>query len=676
MVAGTRRIAALILACSGTLAAAPTTVIEPPGDNLPPAGASLFDHVLAGEPTVPFPITALLQRIARHLDPAQPGGGLSIVLIPLGRSLQRHAAGDVDAFRYPRVVAAVTGDTPPQADPGHFHLKDRLYVAFHEKSAALEVISYNETAGRFEFQLVRDYRAGGRPQVGYAERALCLACHHNAAPIFSRQSWDETSASPPVAARLAATGQNFHGLPWHHGVDVPDAIDGATARANRLLATQRLWREACGAGTAGVACRADSLRLALRYRLAGERPLPLERERAFADRLRANWRQRWPDGLAIADPTLPNRLPFADVAHAGDDPHRLADVPATFDPLALRAPQETWRGRDDVDVHRYLHLVSQFFSRADIRLIDRRLGAHSPPGRTQHFACAARPSADGSRLDLDCGAPGGDALIARLDRRDGRCVGGAIDRLVLAGQDVGPVALNAPLAARDGRLDFRLRRGGLALRSADGEAIRTLGVAPPVAGRTTVRLDLAANLAPLDAAIAAIARATLAGGSDALADQPLRRDVALPQLLAALGVPAPPPAARPPPPALADPPLARTTPWPAELQPFARRCGQCHAADTAFPPAFLRGDDATVRARLAACAPRIAYRLAMNALPPAARPKVPMPPPASVHAAGFAESADLAAMQATLAALPGGSPPAAPPGRPYASLAPCAPAHP
>ncbi|QDF97996.1 hypothetical protein CJ010_16390 [Azoarcus sp. DD4] len=666
------------MVCATTLAAAPpTTVIEPPGDNLPPAGASLFDHVLAGEPTVPFPITALLQHIARQLDARQANGGLSIVLIPLGRSLQRHAAGDVEAFRYPRVVAAVTGEPPAQAGAGHLYLKDRLYIAYHEKSTALEVISYNERAGRFEFQLVRDYRAGGRPQVGYADRALCLACHHNAAPIFSRQSWDETSASPPVAARLAAAGQDFYGLPWRHGVDVPDAIDNATARANLFLVAQRLWQQACGEGEAGIACRAASLRLALRYRLAGERPIMLDGERGFIDHLLANWRQRWPAGIAIADPTLPNRQPFADVTHAGDDPHRLADVPAAFDPLALRAPLEHWRGRDHADARRYLHLLSQFFSQADIRLLDHQLAGRAVAGRTLDLTCTTRPSADGSRLDLDCAATDGSRLLARLDRAGARYRGGSIDRLVLAGQDVGAVALAPP--GTDGKTQhFHLQRGTLALRSASGEAIRKLVLVPPDAAATTAtaRLELAADLAPLDAAVDELARATLAGRSDALDALPLRRDAVLPPLLAGLGIKPPHRPAPPAMPVLAVPPAARSTPWPAELQAFVRQCGQCHAADTAFPPAFLRGGDATVRASLAACAPRIAYRLAMNALPPAARPKVPMPPPAAAHAAGFAESADLRAMQATLAALSGHPLPATLPDRPYASLAPCAPARP
>jgi len=74
-------------------------------------------------------------------------------------------------------------------------------------------LARDEAAGRFEFQLVKDYRAGGRPQVVYANRTLCFACHQNGAPIFSRALWDETNANPQTAALLAASGHHFYGIP-------------------------------------------------------------------------------------------------------------------------------------------------------------------------------------------------------------------------------------------------------------------------------------------------------------------------------------------------------------------------------------------------------------------------------------------------------------------------------
>ena len=225
---------------------------------------------------------------------------MSSVLIPLGRSLQRTSAAP-EFFAFPRVVVAVTGE-----GDGPVFAKDRLYLGYQERANLIEVISYNETAGRFEFQLVRGYRAGGTPELVYAPRAVCTACHQNHAPIFSRQVWDETNANPRIAAALAGTDGDsgarhaIHGALIQRGVDIPNAIDDATDRANLFGVTQRIWREACDS-----ACRGQALTAALQYRLSGERAFEVEPPVA------TGFAARWPGGLAIPNPDLPNRDPLA-----------------------------------------------------------------------------------------------------------------------------------------------------------------------------------------------------------------------------------------------------------------------------------------------------------------------------------------------------------------------------
>jgi hypothetical protein len=296
-----------------------------PGRTLPPAGRSLFDFVTAEG--VPFPFEALVRKVAADAGCA-PAECTHSVLVPLGRSLQRTAAAP-DFFLSPRVVVAVTGE-----GAGPMFARDRIFLGYQENANLIEVISYNEVAARFEFQQVRDYRAGGARQVSYANRNVCTACHQNHAPIFSRPVWDETNANPKIAARLSAAGANFHGVPVHRGVDIPGAIDDATDRANRTGTTQRIWREACDA-----ACRAPALTAALQYRLSGERGF--DQATMLAGALARGFAARWPSGLAIPNPDLPNRDPLAfAVGVAGV---AQAHVPATFEPLAPRAPAEVWR---------------------------------------------------------------------------------------------------------------------------------------------------------------------------------------------------------------------------------------------------------------------------------------------------------------------------------------------
>src|SRR5574343_1921989 len=124
----------LVLACGpgASMSAAaeghppPVWVVNPsqPGDNLPPAGRSLFDELFAvsangqGRIDLPFPFEALLARLDAQLarDPASRQPPSRRVLIPLGRSLQRTAAAP-EYFTYPRVVVTVDAQPASAAAP-------------------------------------------------------------------------------------------------------------------------------------------------------------------------------------------------------------------------------------------------------------------------------------------------------------------------------------------------------------------------------------------------------------------------------------------------------------------------------------------------------------------------------------------------------------------------------
>ena len=336
-------------------ATTPRWALDPadPGPDLPVEGRSLFDSIAADG--VPFPFETLLGKIERQAG-CKPAHCVRSVLIPLGRSLQRASAAP-DFFASPRVVVAVTGE-----GLGPVFAKDRLYLGYQERTDLIEVISYNETAGRFEFQLVRNYRAGGTPQLVYAARAVCTACHQNHAPIFSRQIWDETNANPRIAAALAASnnraaGARIHGVPVQSGVDIPNAIDDATDRANLFSVTQRLWREACDS-----ACRGQALTAALQYRLSGERVFESNPPIALA------FASRWPGGLAISDPNLPDRDPLAFVVGAPGVAQ--VDIPGPLEPLTPRAPLAIWNADDPTLAARFVAGLAAQIADADIRELD------------------------------------------------------------------------------------------------------------------------------------------------------------------------------------------------------------------------------------------------------------------------------------------------------------------
>lgn len=345
------------------------------GNDLPPVGASLFDQrvaALGGAAALPYPFERLLERVegdARCAD-LPDGRCLVRVLIPIGRSLQRLAAAP-DFFRHPRIVAAMAGE--PDGD-GPLQ-RDRLYLGHVGSSDIIEVISYNEAAARFEFQLVLDYRAGATPRVVYASRALCLSCHQNHAPIFSRPLWQETNANPAVAARLLARQHSFDGVAVQRGIDLPAAIDAAAARATRFALWQALWRTGCGDGSRGVRCRAALFEAALHYRATGRHDPAAALREAIRPAFAAAWQRHWPGGLALPDPNIPNRDPLPDDgAHAGGV--LLANIAAPFEPLAPRAPLEIWRQADEERLNETVAGLADLLGERDLVRLDAALAGH------------------------------------------------------------------------------------------------------------------------------------------------------------------------------------------------------------------------------------------------------------------------------------------------------------
>ncbi len=206
-------------------------VVDPrtPGPDLPPTGRSAFDLLVleradgAARYDIPYPFAALVDKIEAHLQPtSEVQTPLKRVLVPLGRSLQRAAAAP-DFYRYPRVVVAA--DTEPAASSGRHSLllKDRLFIGYQEKARVLEVISYNEQAARFEFQLVRDYGPGGREAGVSVERLHDLGSDGEAVDLAGANPDLLGQLLEQLEARRAAADEAAAELPEDRG-----AVSAAT----------------------------------------------------------------------------------------------------------------------------------------------------------------------------------------------------------------------------------------------------------------------------------------------------------------------------------------------------------------------------------------------------------------------------------------------------------------
>jgi len=682
-----------------------TWSVEPgfPGPDLPPVGHSSFDFLLARNAranvsaAVPFPFAALLSEIdATPARDASRRSTIRAVLVPLGRSLQRNAAAPA-YFESPRIVVAVEAEPRDTAEAPVLALRDRLYLGYQPRANVIEVISYNEPAGRFEFQVVSDYRAGGSPKVAYARRAVCMACHQNGGPIFSRGVWSETNANPRVAALLRSAHDRFEGIEVERGVDIPAAIDASVRRANRLSGYQWLWRNGCaalGAGRPEVACRAQAVIAALQYRLSGEQSYD-EAAPAFRDHVKAAMAtlasvQRG-RGLALPDPGLPNRDPLQRQAahlHSDADYRSAANVTAEYDPLSPRLPLETWSWEEpDLLSRRLVAGLAEFFTDSDSRRLDallyRAAIAHKAPRRQSTFGCnVAERKLERARrrVAFACVASiGSSQPLSRLEgslvATGSRIESGNIERMAFTEADAGIGGLRN-IAIVDGSIaragarvaaTFRIARDGMHVRRGDGNVVDSIRLdwdipeanapvhpAKPRGGAVVTSVE---DFAPVLDAVLALERDTLDGQSDALSARPFRRASILAALDRRLGLKARrwcclddsaaavTVAGETAPVAMED----GAAPADFELA-FHRHCALCHRSSEPAPPNFLAGTQQQVRSNLAHCAERLYVRLAMWDHPAEGRAKTPMPPFTALRGAGISESewqgsVDLAAMR-------------------------------
>ena len=553
-------VAAALALTSAVAASAPMLLVDPeePGPNLPPAGRSLFDELFEISPPgtprpdarydLPFPFERLLDELNARIAPAKA----TTVLIPLGRSLQRFAA-DPDYFRSPRVVAAVTEDG---GAPDRGHLQDRLFIGYQERADEIEVISYNETAGRFEFQLV-DYRPGSVPKVEYAERFICVACHQGHGPIFPTAVWNETNADPEVAARLSGLGESFHGAPTGGGLDRADAFDRSTDRAGRLAFANALWAIGCGEPDEPEAaqCRGDLLLAALRHRLGGERsPWHADDARgaALADRLDRRLAHAAPSGLGAPSPDLPNRTPLAEI-EAGVAVDVAIDPDGVFEPSLPREPIVFWRPSNSPTelLATGVSDVAATFADADIRWLDACLAALAPPDTARitraRSCCRARDIARGAdrhEIRLACGdgetAGSATALAGYVTLEGAAPTGGVISSLTFDGRPQLARLIVAgghrlPDRGADA-LELSLREAGLGLaaRLPGGERLTPVILRLGEDGTAEIELGLVDDLAPLRAALSRMVEAAAAHPTAALGAGPLRRRAVLAELSAAL----------------------------------------------------------------------------------------------------------------------------------------------
>jgi len=354
--------------------------------DLPPVGTrSLFDHMIAQNDVLPYPFSKLIAL----LKDQNPSGEQPVtLLIGSGRSLLK---GSHD-FANPRIVVAA--DFEGQNTPAGLGKATRgqLFMGFVENAHEIEVVSYNEAAGRFEYQLVQNYCDGCVPRIVYARRAICLTCHQGATPIFSQRPWNETNGQPSTAAAIiAARGADkpYEGVPIQQPLAQSERFDQLTDVGNYLLAGQHLWLDGCG--EKGNQCRRQMLAVALQY---ADNAGSFDPQGPESNKLRALQAPSFPkEGIVVAESDLQNRDPLGEQkgiegwfrslvtrdvklgegAKDNEDLSNFEKLPPLrkeFDPLTLRLPKQIVRATDVDGAYN----LARFFTEADLKTLSEANG--------------------------------------------------------------------------------------------------------------------------------------------------------------------------------------------------------------------------------------------------------------------------------------------------------------
>jgi hypothetical protein len=596
-----------------------------PGPDTPETGQSRFDDLFllgSGRYQIPYPFSNLVESLESRIDNAGKPG-VRLTFIPMGRSLQRDAPAP-DYFKFSRAVIALEGEPVTAGNAAGEVLEYRLFIAHQPKTETLEIISYNDAVGRFEFQVIEKYGPNLSPQVRRANRIMCLSCHQNAAPIFAMRPWSETSFNVEIANKLvSAQPQKYDSL-----IDVVSAdagvIDLLTERANYLAAAQFIWQRGCQTRR----CRVALLRAILQYRLSGESSFdsnhPDYRQDYFNE-LTRNWETRWPEGLALANSRVADRDPFA-------------TGPASLeqDPLFLRPAHATWYRVDPILARGIVYRLSGYLTLADVQRIDRHMIELSddPSTPIQKFSASCRfeDQANQTRI-LNCGnATTPESLQARfsIEYQQGNLDSIRIMKL--------QIPLDANLMQPKIRQLSRLQRGvkaelehettNLAQRLANGDRIKSLvllGNDPLLSGKISLEVEVAEEFRLVDQALSSL----LEKNQQALGDSAFRRKTIVRELALALGMK--PMDWREPPVAVSDIKETLSSNLGGELALLEPYCSHCHADTSVNPPGFLTGNEAG--AKILQCAPRMLARLkAWQA--ETDFPASPMPPPAFLEFVG------------------------------------------
>jgi hypothetical protein len=263
---------------------------------------------------------------------------LSLIEIPDGRSLVKKNAD----FKDPRILPV-------------FNNSD-LYMGYAPKTKQVELIAWNSSQGRYEFYVIDQMGAGSKPNLIKPSRSLCISCHQNGGPIFSRSPWSETHAGNgnfmkknELMAKLNKESQFRSNIPLGTGNDVTNYNIQIRNSAARLLA-RKICEEFCDPEDAD--CKLRLLEAAMKVRdpklftINEKDPTP----KFFSKNI---WPKILAKKISLPSSVIPDRDPLDQTTEGGVSSYLMGDtlkVKAPFGDDELNLSPEEYIYSEDLSV--------------------------------------------------------------------------------------------------------------------------------------------------------------------------------------------------------------------------------------------------------------------------------------------------------------------------------------
>jgi hypothetical protein len=162
----------------------------------------------------------------------------------------------------PRIIAT----TYPSPEHVPDWLRSKFFVGHIKAIKNVEIISFNDEMGRFEFQIIENFGTS-KAKVYYAKRSECISCHKNEGPIFSTTNWGDIFSN--ISGGIL---QYREKLKMKDSLDIlkyfypgleasldSEQIDQTFLYSNKLLASQIIWNDGCVQTGYPVECRRQLL---------------------------------------------------------------------------------------------------------------------------------------------------------------------------------------------------------------------------------------------------------------------------------------------------------------------------------------------------------------------------------------------------------------------------------